>query len=1215
MTRPASTTISTDHPMSPFDQCHSTRPDGKNPQPAHRPRTPHTQVGVTGRAYWRSLDDLADTPEFREWLEREFPAGASELVGAAGGETRRTFLKLMGASIALAGAATIPGCRRPDHKIMPYSKVVPEETIPGRALYYATSMPIPGGGAEGLLVETHEGRPTKIEGNPLHPINRGKSSLWSQASILGLYDPDRLKDPVWTEAAGGPRAGSWDDFADWAKRTLARHDQDQGARVAFIVDRRSSPSRDAMRDRLRVRWPKAAWISYDPLENDSATAGAAAAFGRPMREVLRLDQARVIVSLDRDLADCAGGMGLVHARDLAATRRVLRPDDPMSRIYAVESSFSALGAKADHRLALPPSQVSAFAVALARAVLGKTGESGPIGEALRGVALPDGFEARHQKWIEAVADDLCDAANKGRSVVVAGASQPAAVHALAHALNAALGNVGTTVSYLPVTEEEARPAGAELKALCDRIDAGSVDTVVCMGVNPVYDAPADLGFAARYAKVGTRIAHSVDLNETVAASQWQLPAAHYLEAWGDTRAADGTIAPIQPMIAPLYGALSDLELLALLAGDEATSGYDIVRRTWRTLPAVQRAGDFEKAWRRALHDGVLANSAPAPARPAVIADAVAAQVRAMRLPAAPAALSLEAVFVAWNVGDGRYANYGWLQEIPEPATRMVWDNAALVSPATAAALGLRPGRDTDKVRYARMAELTVGGASMRIPVWELPGLPENTVVLPLGYGRTVCGVVGRGVGFNTYAVRTTAGRSAATGVRLAASREEPTRYPISTTQSHGSMEGRAIVREVDLPAWRKHGGEPPVDMLDPYGRTKRLNFAERLEGGELLESPKALSIYVNPYNASPGDADPGALNELGRKPPFAGRPQWGMSIDLSTCTGCNVCTVACQAENNIPIVGKIEVNKGREMHWIRVDRYFAGDAGAARGPDGAEAPAGLADSMLFQPVACVQCENAPCETVCPVNATVHGPEGINYMVYNRCIGTRYCANNCPYKVRRFNFFAFGLQKFNGGLREGMEPSLGKYKPANEHLIPPQMRRKLDQITRLGQNPNVTIRSRGVMEKCTYCIQRINEARIEARLAGQGALADGAVQTACQQACPTGSIVFGDLLDAESTYTSPDGSTRKGSLVRAMREHARSYLLLGFLNTRPRTTYMVGVRNPNPRLRTPVEHPFEHHGGGGHGDGHGHAAAAPARSRHHDGARISLPVLAQAGVTA
>jgi len=756
--------------------------------------------------------------------------------------------------------------------------------------------------------------------------------------------------------------------------------------------------------------------------------------------------------------------------------------------------------------------------------------------------------------------------------VVAGPSQPAEVHELARAINAALGNLGQTVTEVPGGSAGSGTEG--LIALARRLAGGEIGTVVTLRANPVYDAPAGLGFEAAFQKAPERITLSCQASETAEASTWRLAGTHFLEEWGDTRAWDGTVAPIQPMIAPIYGGKSDLEVLAMILGDEETDGHAIVRGTWQRGLGAPSAEAFEKTWRRALHDGVIAGW-PAEEPEAAGAPGARETRPARTLSAGPSPAALDVVFMVGMVGDGRFANNGWLQELPEFASRMVWDNAALVSPATADALGMVQDRATEKKKYARLADLALpGGAAVRVPVWAVPGIADNTVVLPVGYGRTVCGHVGTGVGFNTYAVKPGAESMYVGGARLTpATGEGPSRYMITTTQEHGSMEGRtAIVRRADLPAWEKFGDER-ARRVDPYGRELTLNFGERL--GELAHTPANESIYRNPFNDTRDEPAPHA--------PYATGPQWGMSIDLSTCIGCNTCTVACQAENNIPIVGKAEVNKGREMHWIRVDRYFVGGLESAD-----------PESMTFQPVPCQHCENAPCETVCPVNATVHGPEGINYQVYNRCIGTRYCANNCPWKVRRFNFFDYGVKKYNGAYL-GQE-TLGRERgPENENLIPPRFREQLDEIQKMGHNPDVTVRSRGVMEKCTFCIQRINEARIEVKLSDLGLIPDGYVKTACQQACPTDSIIFGDLLDRASR----DG---QGSLARQMRAHGRSYQLLGYLNSRPRTTYMVEVKNPSPAYLRALEargdheagarlarwdDPFGHGGHGGHGGHEGH----------------------------
>jgi molybdopterin-containing oxidoreductase family iron-sulfur binding subunit len=1269
--------------MKSTDQCPSSHKEGKASKSelaAVKRELPSVAGSASGLRVWRGPEELSDTPQFRDWLEREFPQGASELDTATGEgeETRRHFLKIMGAGFALAGAAAMSGCRRPDHKILPYAAKVPEEVIPGKALYYATAMPLPGGGAEGLLVETHEGRPTKVEGNPMHPMNRGKSTVWSQASVLGLYDPDRLKFPVLRRGPGDDRIATWDDFRDWAKGHFAKFDRSRGKGLAVLVQKKTSPSRDAMRDRLMTRFPEAKFVAYESIDNQAAAEGTGLAFGAPMRELLTFSAggqvaAKVVVSLDRDFLDQSDPANLSNNREFAATRRPIGVKDAMSRLYVAEASYTITGAAADHRLRVAPSRIPALAVLLARAVMSKISapaEASSLKAAIDAVAVPEGADLS-KDWIEAVADDLVAEAIEGgkrnrvgETLVLAGASQPPAVHALCHALNAALGNIGKTIRYLPMSAELASSSADGIAEIARGIDAGDVTTLVCIETNPVYDAPAELEFAKKFARSGlTTVTLSVESTETAAASTWSLNGAHYLEAWGDVESWDGTISAIQPMIAPVFEpALSDIEFLALVADPNAAivagakpaegkaeakteakaeseskpvagpkiarvdDGHEIVRSVWRARLKKDGA-EFDKLWRRALHDGVLAGATPAPQSPKVNFAAVAGGVSRLALSGVPGATDLDVQFITHHVHDGRFANNGWLHELPHVGTRIVWDNPALVSPATAKALDLLPKAWTDKdpsniytKQYpeGRVARLTLGGRSIEVAVWVLPGMADGTVLLPLGFGRESSGRVGDGVGFNVNPVRDAASRVVARGAKMERLNQN---YMIASTQTHWSVEGRtSIVRMVDLPAWQKFGDEKPVSEQDRlYWTEKTLPFAERVGHSELTHTPPNISIYKNPYKQSDDpytkakeapaghDVLDGKREEPSPGSRYTKGPQWGMSIDLSTCTGCGACTIACQAENNIPIVGKKEVAKGRELAWIRVDRYFVSDFAHQEFED-ASTPMG----MLHQPVACVHCENAPCEVVCPVNATVHGPEGHNYMVYNRCIGTRYCANNCPYKVRRFNFFDYGVAKFNGDYvgkdlvndvmpnRGGVTGS-GAHNKFNVNLVPPRLRAKLDEIEKMQKNPDVTVRSRGVMEKCTYCIQRTNEAKIEMKLhdltKGLPSIPDGFVQSACQQACPTGSIQFGDILDV----TSNGG---KGSAVKQMREHHRSYMLLAYLNTRPRTTHMVRVMNPNPKLRKPVEDPFGSHSDG-HGGGHGESHEGGAHGAEKSGEKHGL----------
>jgi len=983
---------------------------------------------LEGRAYWRSLDEASDTPEFKEFLTREFPSQASEFTDPV---ARRSFLKLMGASLALAG---IGACtRQPPEAIVPYVRA-PEELIPGRPLYYATAMPL-GGYASPVLVESHMGRPTKIEGNPEHPASLGATDAFAQASVLDLYDPDRLQT-VKLRA----NVQTWGAFVGAMQSAMTAQRPLQGAGLRILTGSVTSPSLAAELRALLAALPQAKWHQWEPAGRDMVRAGARLAFGRAVECHYRFDRADVVLSLGADFL--ASGPGHVrYARDFADRRRVSADHKTMSRLYVAETLATLTGAKADHRLALAPAGVEAFA----RAVAAGLGVAG-VGAA-ESVA-PAGF-------VPALLKDLT--ASRGRAVVVAGDEQPAAVHALAHAMNRALGAVGETVVYTEPVEAEPVDQHASLADLAADLDAGRVDLLLVLGANPVYDAPADLGFADKLQKAGLAVHFTQHENETSQFCHWNVPEAHYLEGWGDARAYDGTVTIVQPLIAPLYGGRTAAEMLAVLTEQPERSAHDIVKGYW--LAALQggagagwtlQAESPQAFWATSLHDGFVAATALAAIDPGPVAD----------LSAAPSATATDALTLVIHpdasVFDGRFANNGWLQELPRPFSKITWDNAATVSPRTAERLGVA---NTDVV------ELTLGGRTLRAPVWIQPGQADGSVGLTLGYGRPVAGRVGHGVGANAYLLRTRAAVWHAPGLEV--SRTGDT-HPIATTQQHFAMEGRHLVR---------HGA-----------------LAEHLEHPEFVREmgePPAATMTLYPE-----------VEYLGHK--------WGMAIDLNACIGCNACMVACQAENNIPVVGKDQVARGREMHWIRVDTYYTGHL------DQPEA--------YHQPVPCMQCENAPCEPVCPVAATVHSAEGLNDMVYNRCVGTRYCSNNCPYKVRRFNFLLY--QDFT---TPGLE---------------------------MVRNPDVTVRSRGVMEKCTYCVQRINQTRIDARRDGRE-LRDGDIVTACQQVCPSQAIVFGDLNEA-------------GSRVTRQKADTRSYGLLEEINTRPRTTYLAALRNPNPEIGSEEE---------------------------------------------
>jgi molybdopterin-containing oxidoreductase family iron-sulfur binding subunit len=963
--------------------------------------------------YWRSLGELAGTPESVAAREREFPEGAAD---TPDGISRRTMLGLMGATLSLSGLAA---CRRPVETIVPFVQG-PEEMLPGIPRRYATTMPFRGS-ALGLVVESSDGRPTKVEGNELHPSAQGASNVWAQNAIYDLYDPDRARLVLQVGVAK-----TWKDFVATWTPIRDEHVANGGEGLALVCEPSSSPTEARLVAAFRKRFPKARVAVWAPLGEE----GRHDATGADVDTVYHLEHARVILALDADF--------LLHDRDHVRLAREFaagrRSPDAMNRLYVAESALTITGIAADHRLAVPSGKIAALTLALAN----QLGVGG-------GAAPTDGIDA---KWVAAVAKDL--KANAGAGVIIAGARQPVEVHAAVAALNAALGNLGKTVLHVGAGERT-RSRAADLQALAADLGAGKVTTLVVLGGNPAYDAPADLDFATVAAKAAHRIRLGLHVDETSAVAEWHLPQAHFLEGWGDARAVGGPLSVIQPLIEPLYGGKSTIEMLAFLESGQETSGYELVRTTWKD---VLPAGEYERRWQRVLHDGLLRGSELQPGSANADAGAVGKLAAAAR--SKPAANgTLELAFAPSGVlEDGRSANSAWLQELPEPVTKLTWDNAAFISKADADARGLRDGD---------LVTLGLDGRSLTAAVLIVPGQAEGSVTLPLGYGRTAVGRVGNGVGFNGYALRTTKALGFAAGLTV---EKAGGTHVLAVTHDHWSAEGRDIVREISA-----------GDAGKPHG--------EHGEGEEHGEHPP----LVSPWTERTYDEG----------------PQWAMTIDTSACIGCNACVIACQSENNIPSVGKDQVTRGREMHWIRIDRYFSGRP---------EAP----QSVVFQPVPCMHCENAPCEQVCPVAATVHGHSGLNEMVYNRCIGTRYCSNNCPYKVRRFNFYNFT--------------------------------KDTPETLKMAYNPEVTVRARGVMEKCTYCVQRLNRARIDAKLAGRDIQDD--VQTACQQACPAEAIEFGNLRDPKSR-------------VAAAKQSPRRYDLLGDLNTKPRTSYLSRLRNPNPEL--------------------------------------------------
>jgi len=994
--------------------------------------------GLKGKRYWRSVDELADTAEFQAAVEKEFPTSAQEWVDPV---SRRGFMKLMGASLALAGLA---GCaKQPDEPIYPYVKQ-PEDLVLGKPNYFATAHPFVTG-AVPLLVKSDEYRPIKIDGNPEHAYNLGSSDPYTQGALLDLYDPDRQQHVTYR---GESR--EWAEFAQELRLKVAG--SKDGTGIYFLSETISSPTLARQWKAVEAAYPKVKLVQYDP-----AVAGTSAANGVNVQYAL--DDADVIVSLDADFLSGASFPGFHKLVREYAKRR--KDPNHLNRLYSIESMPTTTGLKAEHRLGLRASEIPAFTAELAKA-LGVAGVNAPA------YAWTD----EQKKFLASLAKDL--KVNAGKSVVIPGLYQDPSVTELALAINATLGNVGKTAFVAP---EPMNPLPsdqiADMKALVADLNAGKVDWLVILNTNPIYSAPADLGFAAAFDKANI-VAHlSSHYDETSHESHWYIPAAHFLESWSDARAYDGTVSIVQPLIDPLYGGKTAHHVFQTLLSEPMLSPYDAVRETWKTTIK----GDFETGWRKALHQGWIEGTAyDTTAKPAPVAAFRSS------VPAPTAKDSIEIIFRPDpSVYDGRWSNVGWLQELPKPVTNLSWDNAALVSGATLTRLGL----EEDDI-----VELSVGNGKVKAPVIVVPGHPDNSVTVHLGYGREFAGRVGSGAGFDAYLIRNSWAPFFATG----GIRKVDGKWGVAITKSH----------------FQDH-------------RSKL--FGGQGNGNNSLEADEALGdrgiiryATLDEFKANPNFANEGegrAKTEMGTSmfPDWEYKENaWGMSIDMNSCTGCNACIVSCYAENNIPVVGKQQVRIGRNMQWLRIDTYFEGDLAAPR--------------AHFQPMACQHCENAPCEQVCPVGATVHTPEGLNTMVYNRCVGTRYCSNNCPYKVRRFNFLLYSDYE--------------------------------TESLKLMRNPDVSVRSRGVMEKCSYCVQRITSARIEADKENR-AILDGEVVTACQQACPATAISFGNLND-------------KGSRVAKLRGDERSYQVLADQNTRPRTTYVAAVLNPNQELEAvPVEH--------------------------------------------
>jgi MoCo/4Fe-4S cofactor protein with predicted Tat translocation signal len=1008
-----------------------------------------------GPELWRSLEQLAGTPEFEEMLHREFPRHASEWPE---GVSRRGFLQLASASLALAG---LTGCtRQPIEKIVPYVRK-PEELIPGKPEFYATALTHEGY-ALGVLAESHMGRPTKIEGNPDHPASLGATDAFAQAAVLSLYDPARSQ----TISRAG-RAGTWGALSSELNAALQAQQALGGAGVRLLTGTVTSPTMAAQIQQIRTRFPNLRWHRWEPAGRRQSFVAAVRAFGRPLETRYDFSKADVILAIDSDALTMGPG-NVRYQRDYSAKRRVRagQPQGQMSRVYCVESHPTNTSTVADHRLQLPPAEVEAFVLALAQALGVAGGAAGTLPE-------------KAAQWLPQVVRDL--QAAPGRSLVLGDEYCSPALQVLIHGINQRLGNVGSTVLHTEPVEVDPVDHLVSITELVRDMNAGRVEVLVMLDANPVYTAPADLNFVSALEKVPLRIHHGLYAEETSAYSHWHIPAAHELEAWSDARSFDGTVSIIQPLIEPLFEGRSAHEVLALLANQPDATGYDIVRQHWQTL----LPGDFEGAWRRALHDGLLPNTQVPPAGAAVAGGAVQQAATEVVRSVQQARQQQDRVTLCFRpdptIWDGRYATNVWLQELPKPMTKLVWDNALLLGPATAGRLGIGQEETVEVVWKNR---------ALQAAAWILPGMADGVATLTLGYGRERTGAEegkgNEGLGFNAYALRTSDALWTAPGVEI---RPLGGRYIFASTQNHHLIESgvQGITKEGQI------SEDSEIRIASEEAQRRQVVRVGTLRA--LRENPE----FMQDHRETP---EP----EMTMYPRYEYKGHaWGMAIDLNVCTGCSSCVVACQAENNIPVVGKDQVTRGREMHWLRVDRYFYGDL---------EEP-----TVHNQPVPCMHCENAPCEVVCPVAATAHSDEGLNDMVYNRCVGTRYCSNNCPYKVRRFNFLRYSERE--------------------------------SPLYRMLYNPDVTVRMRGVMEKCTYCVQRIEQAKIESKVENQQ-IPPNRLQTACQQACPTQAIVFGDINDNEWDVTK-------------WKADPLNYGLLEELNTRPRTTYLAKVRNANEEL--------------------------------------------------
>jgi molybdopterin-containing oxidoreductase family iron-sulfur binding subunit len=1010
-------------------------------------------AGLSGKRYWRTVDELADTPEFQDSLRREFPQHASEWVDSV---SRRGFMKLMGASIALAG---LTGCtKQPAEPIYPYVKQ-PEDLVLGKPIYFATAHPFPMGSVP-LLVKSEAFRPIKVDGNPEHPMNHGTTDAITQGTLLGLYDPDRSQRVLYR---GQTR--NYENFLAEFTAMLESKQTSKGEGLYFLSGTVVSPTLAAQWKSASAKYPQAKWIQYEPVNRDSARIASKQAFGDFYDAQYKLDGADVILALDADFLSGIQHPGFLKLAADYAKRRSLKPGVPMNRMYAVESTPSTTGFKADHRLRMRASQMEGFAAAIASALGAGTAPGGAA------------WTEEQTAYLNAAVKDL--KASAGKCVAIPGEQAAPGVHLAAIAINQALGNVGKTVVYTETVNPMPTVQIDEMKQLVDDLNAGKVDWLVMFDTNPIYSAPVDLNFEKAMGRAKTVAYLSPYLDETAQICDWHINGNHYLESWSDVRAYDGTVSIVQPMIDPLYAGKTAHHIIQAMLDDPDTSPMQAVQQTWKSVLGG-KGGDVDVAWRKALHDGWIADTA-------FPAKTVTAKMSGMPTVTVPDANAMEVIFRPDpNVYDGRYANLGWMQELPKPITNLSWDNAALMSIQTMAQL---------RASESDVVEIEYQGRKIKASALVVPGHPDQSITVYLGYGRRNAGRVGTGQGFNAYPIRVSSAPLFAVGVNVKKTGET---YECAITKSH-------YIDHRDMMA-REYGDIHKAETVHPPAGPQSLEAREAEKRG-IIRVATLEEYKQNPHFATTGEDREAPKNSTTLFPlwDYSQGYAWALSIDLNSCVGCNACIISCYAENNIAVVGRHQVKVGRDMQWIRIDTYFEGDLDRPK--------------AYFQPMTCQQCENAPCEQVCPVGATVHTPEGLNTMVYNRCVGTRYCSNNCPYKVRRFNWLLFSDWD--------------------------------TESLKLMRNPDVTVRSRGVMEKCTYCVQRIESAKIRADKENRE-IADGEIVTACQQACPTQAITFGNIND-------------RNSRVSKIKEQTRNYTVLADINTRPRTSYIAGVVNPNPDL--------------------------------------------------